>query len=116
MYFDVIFNLFKRNKERSGQIRILDKTAYAEAIALHKAKPIDVRTATEFQSGHIKSAKNIDFFNFSNFKKSFEMMDKDQPVFIYCRSGARSQKAARKLVDMGFSNIYDLKGGYISYI
>lgn len=111
-----LINLFKTNKETSGQISILDKTAYAEAIALHKVNPIDVRTATEFRGGHIKNAKNIDFFNASNFKKSFEKMDKDKPVFIYCRSGARSQKAARKLVDMGFSNIYDLKGGYISWV
>ena len=42
-------------------------------------------------------------------------MDKDKPVYLYCRSGARSQKAARKLIDMGFEKVYDLKGGFMRW-
>ncbi|MGB5555000.1 MAG: rhodanese-like domain-containing protein [Flavobacteriaceae bacterium] len=107
--------LFGAKNETSDKISILDATAYAAAITGKKVQLVDVRTPSEFSSGHIKSALNIDFFNSANFSKAFEKMDKSKPVFLYCRSGARSQKAARRLVEMGFSQIYDLKGGYMRW-
>jgi len=107
--------LFGSKKETSDQIAILDKPAYAEAIKPKNTQLVDVRTANEYNGGHIKNALNIDFFNAGNFQKEFEKLNKEQPVYLYCRSGARSQKAARKLINMGFSKIYDLKGGYNSW-
>lgn len=98
-----------------GSITILDRNAYAEAISGKKVQLVDVRTPSEYNGGHINKAINIDFFNGSNFMRAFENFDKEQPVYVYCRSGARSQKAARKLVGMGFSEIYDLRGGYNSW-
>ncbi|WP_338038988.1 rhodanese-like domain-containing protein [Maribacter litopenaei] len=92
-----------------------DKNEYAEAISGKKVQLVDVRTPAEYNGGHIKKAINIDFFNASHFKNAFEKLDKNQPVYVYCRSGARSQKAARKLVGMGFTEIYDLRGGYNSW-
>lgn len=107
--------LFGTKNETSEKIAILDRESYANAIIGDKVQLVDVRTSKEYRGGHIKNAFNIDFFNVTNFKKSFEKLDKDKPVYLYCRSGARSQKAARRLVDMGFSKIYDLKGGYIRW-
>jgi len=107
--------LFGAKKETSEKIAILDKHTYADAITGKKVQLVDVRTSKEYQGGHIKNALNIDFYNASNFAESFEKMDKSKPVYLYCRSGARSQKAARRLVDMGFSQIYDLKGGYMRW-
>lgn len=104
--------LFGSKKETSDKITVLDRDAYADAILAKKVQLVDVRTKNEFGGGHIKNAKNIDFFSATNFRNAFEKMNKEQPVYLYCRSGARSQKAARKLVDMGFSKIYDLRGGY----
>lgn len=107
--------LFGSKKEKTDKIAILDRTTYADAIMMGKVQLVDVRTAKEFNGGHIKNAVNIDYFKAANFKKSFEKLDKDKPVYLYCRSGARSLKAARRLVDMGFSKIYDLKGGYMRW-
>jgi rhodanese-related sulfurtransferase len=107
--------LFGAKKETSGKIAILDRDTYAEAVTGKKVQLVDVRTANEFRGGHIKNAINIDFFNTGNFTKAFEKMDKLKPLYLYCRSGARSQKAARRLVAMGFSQIYDLKGGYMRW-
>ncbi len=107
--------LFGSKKETSDKISVLDKNAYAQAISGNKVQLVDVRTSSEFNSGHIKNAINIDFFNASNFQKSFEKLNKDKPVYVYCRSGARSFKAAKKLVDMGFTQIYDLQGGYMRW-
>ncbi|MFK5971845.1 MAG: rhodanese-like domain-containing protein, partial [Flavobacteriaceae bacterium] len=69
----------------------------------------------KISSLHIKNAVNIDFFQKINFEKSFKKMDKEKPVYLYCRSGARSRKSAFRLVEMGFSKIYDLKGGYMRW-
>ncbi len=104
--------LFGTKSNASDKISILDSTIYSEAIKRKNVQLVDVRTAKEYNNGHIKNAINIDFFNASAFKESFEKIKKEKPVYLYCRSGARSQKAARRLVAMGFSQIYDLKGGY----
>ncbi|MDT7827477.1 rhodanese-like domain-containing protein [Pricia sp. S334] len=89
--------------------------AYANAISGKKVQLVDVRTSGEFHGGHIKKAVNIDVMDAMNFQKAFEKLDKDKPVYLYCRSGARSRKAAKRLVGMGFSEIYDLKGGYMRW-
>lgn len=104
--------LFGSKNEASEKITVLDKSEYAKAISSPKVQLVDVRTANEYRGGHIKNAKNIDFFNPTKFAQGFEALDKTKPVYIYCRSGARSQKAARKLVAMGFVQIFDLRGGY----
>tara|TARA_R110002051_G_scaffold48308_2_gene95354 strand:- start:108365 stop:108712 length:348 start_codon:yes stop_codon:yes gene_type:complete len=102
----------KKEQAVTGNITVLNKNEYATQIVTNNIKPIDVRTASEYNSGHINKAINVDFFSPSNFKSYFEKLDKFKPVYVYCRSGARSQKAARKLVNMGFTQVFDLKGGY----
>jgi rhodanese-related sulfurtransferase len=114
-YMSLLSTLFGNKKETSDKIIILDRNTYADAILGKTVQLVDVRTANEYANGHIKNAQNIDFFSATNFKVAFEKMNKEQPVYLYCRSGARSQKAAGKLVDMGFSKIYDLKGGYAQW-
>jgi len=108
-------SLFGVKEETSNNITILDKNAFKQAISTKKVQLVDVRTSSEYNGGHINKAINIDFFNAQNFQKQFEKLDKTKPVYLYCRSGARSQKAARKLSGMGFTEIIDLKGGYSSW-
>jgi rhodanese-related sulfurtransferase len=93
-------------------IKILDREEYKNAISKGKVQLVDVRTRAEFMSGHIKGANNIDFFQGSAFESAFSKMKKEKPVYLYCQSGNRSQKAARRLVEMGFTEVYDLRGGY----
>ncbi|NDI98963.1 rhodanese-like domain-containing protein [Flavobacterium sp. LaA7.5] len=75
-----------------------------------KIQLVDVRTPAEFRQGHIKSAKNVDVSN-ADFEKRIQQLDKNKPVYVYCRSGHRSKMAARKMEKAGFTMIYDLKGG-----
>ncbi len=76
---------------------------------------IDVRTAREFQAGHIRGAKNIDVMNPAAFDQQVGGMEKEAPVFVYCRSGQRSRNASKRILKMGFSEVYDLKGGYMAW-
>lgn len=107
--------LFGKKEDTTGNITILNKNEYATQIVTNNIKPIDVRTPSEYNGGHIKNAINVDFFNGGNFNAYFEKVNKEKPVYVYCRSGARSQKAARKLLKMGFTQVYDLKGGFTAW-
>ncbi|GHA28577.1 hypothetical protein GCM10007103_07790 [Salinimicrobium marinum] len=75
---------------------------------------IDIRTPKEFTQGNIEGAKNINFFD-ADFEAQMLQFDKQKPVYIYCRSGARSAKAAKQLKGMGFKEIYDFEGGILNW-
>jgi thioredoxin 1 len=75
---------------------------------------LDVRTPEEIAKGHLKNASYIDF-NDASFSKKIATIDKDKPVFVYCAVGGRSGKAAAELRKLGVKNVYDLKGGFISW-
>lgn len=71
---------------------------------------IDVRTPKEYTDGHIKDATNINFYD-DDFITQMSKLDKDKDLYIYCRSGGRSGKAAKQLEAAGFTKVYDLQGG-----
>ncbi len=75
---------------------------------------LDVRTPGEFHSGHIKGALNIDI-NGPGFKEKIQELDAGKTILVYCHSGARSAKASKVMSENGFSTIFDLSGGIISW-
>lgn len=75
---------------------------------------IDVRTAAEYQDGHLKSSKNVDYKS-PDFKEQIKGLDKTKPVYVYCLSGGRSALASKALVENGFGPVYELKGGYLKW-
>lgn len=90
--------------------KFLQKLAQTDAPQL-----IDVRTAREYELGIIENAIHIDVLK-ENFKEQVVAnVKKDQPVFVYCKVGGRSARAADILVAMGYQEVYDLKGGYSAF-
>lgn len=75
---------------------------------------IDVRTAEEFSQGYIQDARNMDYYD-PLFKDRIQELDTSQPVFVYCRSGSRSAKAAQLFKEEGFLQVYDLAGGILNW-
>ena len=75
---------------------------------------IDVRTPEELKEGHIEGALNISVLS-GDFKKKINELPKEAPVYIYCRSGKRSKKAAIQMDSLGFKKIFDIEGGYIAW-
>ncbi len=75
---------------------------------------IDVRTPEEYSDGHIDNALNINWFD-ENFQKQFESIDKNETIYVYCKKGGRSAKAAHLLDSLGFKKVIDLEGGYDAY-
>jgi len=72
---------------------------------------VDVRTPNECSAGKIKNAKIINIMA-GDFTTKLSKLNREKPLYFYCRSGMRSQKAAKTAVKLGFSKVYDLKGGY----
>ena len=70
---------------------------------------VDVRRADEFAEGHIPGAINIANEDIVSSEPA-ELPDKDQVIYVYCRSGNRSKQASAKLAAMGYTNIVEFGG------
>tara|TARA_Y200000002_G_scaffold66120_1_gene51020 strand:- start:4293 stop:4673 length:381 start_codon:yes stop_codon:yes gene_type:complete len=110
-FFIVIFSCQTENKS----FELLSYIDFKNKIELSDVRLIDVRTPMEFSQGNINGSINVDFNNEEEFLNYFNELDKTEPVFLYCRSGNRSRKSADKLINLGFSKIYDLEGGFIEW-
>lgn len=96
-------------------IQTIEAKAFAEKIAATpKPQILDVRTPEEFTAGHIDNAENVNWLG-DSFVAGAEKLDKTKPVFVYCKSGGRSQSAAEKLKELGFTTIYQLQGGILKW-
>ena len=74
---------------------------------------LDVRRLDEFEEGHIPGAINIPNESIGT-EEIAELPDKNQTIYVYCRSGNRSKQASQKLVDLGYTNVIEF-GGIIDY-
>ena len=70
---------------------------------------LDVRTQEEFEEKHIVGAINIPNEAIGS-DDIPELPDKDQLIFVYCRSGNRSKQASEKLAKLGYTNIIEFGG------
>ena len=68
---------------------------------------IDVRTSEEFNEGHIEESYNVEWQTISSI---IDEVKKDQKIYLYCRSGIRSQKATDILIDLGYEDVTNLGG------
>ena len=79
---------------------------------LDKYVILDVRTKEEYDEKRIPNSINIADYEIE--KVENEILDKDTYIFVYCRSGVRSKGATLKMLEMGYTNVYDV-GGIIDY-
>lgn len=69
---------------------------------------VDVRETFEYQMGHIPHSINIPLSTLNMI--SSVIKDKDETLLIYCRSGNRSKTASLKLIESGYTDVYDFGG------
>lgn len=91
-----------------------------DAYAITSAPPadlvvLDVRTPEEFNEGHLANATNIDFYA-PDFSANLAALDKDVPYVLYCRSGSRSGTTAQEMRSLGFTEVYEVDGGILSWL
>tara|TARA_B110000091_G_scaffold138682_1_gene148289 strand:- start:35 stop:385 length:351 start_codon:yes stop_codon:yes gene_type:complete len=75
---------------------------------------IDVRTPEEFDEGHLSGAVNVSVTSI-DFVNQINEFSKKGPIYVYCRSGKRSNRAAKIMKADGFRLIIELEGGYLAW-
>ena len=70
---------------------------------------IDVRTVEEYAAGHVSEAVNIPYEEIVG-RVSEITTDKDDLIYLYCRSGRRSGIAMKTLEDAGYRNVVNIGG------
>jgi len=76
---------------------------------------LDVRTASEFSSGRIANAINIDYYS-PDFKSELAKLPLNKQYLVYCRTGVRSASAAQIMLSLGFKNIQNMTGGIVQWL
>ena len=88
------------------------KVNFAQAKQLLDTLPdcvlIDVREEEEFITGHAVDAVLLPVDELTEETAAEVIPDRETPVLVYCRSGYRSDMAARKLDSMGYTQVYDI--------
>ena len=97
------FNLFVRKDMNEGIERYLKE---------ENAVLLDVRTNEEYAAGHIEGSINLPVGEID--RAGAVITDKDVPIYVYCRSGKRSERAAAYLKGNGYTKVNDI-GGILSY-
>lgn len=72
---------------------------------------IDVRTYDEFIVEHIDGAINIDIQRHDFKERLDNMINKNNPCYVYCKAGKRSEQAMKIMSADGFDEVYNLQGG-----
>ena len=81
---------------------------------------IDTRNQYEYELGHFAGAVNPGTRNFKQMVKWTEahlpLAERDAPIAMYCTGGIRCEKYSSYLVDLGFKQVYHLRGGILAYL
>ena len=97
------FDLFKHTDINQG---------LAQFQQTSNAMLVDVRTPEEYREGHIPGSINVPLQQIEDI--DLEVSDMSTPLYIYCRSGARSSQATAVLQEMGYEEVHNI-GGILDY-
>ncbi|MFZ9262330.1 MAG: thioredoxin domain-containing protein [Chitinophagaceae bacterium] len=103
----LLVTLFSCNSNGQESLKATD---FKSAIEKDGAQILDVRTADEYKSGHIKYSLQANWMNKVEFNDRTSSLDKSKTVYIYCLSGGRSSSAAAELRMKGYQ-VVNLEGG-----
>jgi rhodanese-related sulfurtransferase len=105
------FLLFKPAASSKGVVNV-DSAKVEQLLKDGNVHVVDVRTAGEFEAGHLTGAENVPVDQVGSVASSW---DKSKPLLVYCATGARSSSAVSQLQSMGFATIYHLSQGLVSW-
>lgn len=115
LFFILILITVGCTGQSTKNIETISSSAFAEKTKeTSNPQILDVRNPEEFALDHIENATNTSW-NAGDFIANTNKLDKSKPVFVYCKTGGRSAKAAAKLAEAGFSKIYNLDGGIMKW-
>ncbi len=104
------YEIFERMRAFAGL-----STTQAVRLINQGAVVIDLRNKQSFDAGHINDAKNMPAAELDTQTESLKRW-RDKNVITYCDSGADGVNAARKLMKMGFTKVFNLQGGLNAWV
>ncbi len=111
VYFLFLFFAFTSCQAQQDLVTKMKPDEFEKAISGSNTQVLDVRTAGEFKTGHIKNTLQADWTQKDQFVDRIQYINKDKPVYIYCLAGGRSSAAAEWMRNNGFTNVVELIGG-----
>lgn len=103
----------KCNSEVSDAVeKTFEHTISNEEALNGKGLILDVREAAEYTFGHIPGAKSIPMGELAD---RLTELNKDETIYVICRTGTRSDLAAKQLAEQGFNDIYNVLPGMTGY-
>ena len=98
-----------------GNVPEMDAETVFQRLESKDVQLVDVRTVMEWDKSHIKGAIHLPITHFSVNSVNELTLKKDQTIIVICLSAHRSIPAVRKLKQYGFNDVYQLKGGMLSW-
>ena len=98
------------NAQQNKGVELVKPTEFAQKLNSGEGQLIDVRTPKEYKSGYIKGAVNMHLYD-NDFEQRIDTLDKNKPVYVYCKVGGRSAEAVTIMKNKGFRHIIELDGG-----
>ena len=105
-----LFGLFACSAKAQDKFN-LSSDDFEKLIQDENIQRVDVRTVAEYSQCHIPGSLNINVLDDKFSAEADELLDKERPVAVYCKSGRRSRNAARLLTQKGFK-VYNLDKGF----
>ncbi len=99
---------------QSQNIIQVDANEFRNLIKEKEGVLLDVRTLHEYNNGYIENAGQLNFFSFG-FKEKLLLLPKEQAIYLYCKTGHRSIKAAQTLIKNGYTKVYNLEHGIMDW-
>ena len=108
LFFLVLNSFFAlAQPNHSLKAKDFEKASYKEEAIL-----VDVRTPLEWRAGIITGAKLQNVLEADSFTTAIQHWDRSKTYLLYCNTGKRSEQAQGLMMAAGFTNVYDLEGGY----
>ena len=114
LIFIFLTSLLVINCTEVQEVNTITTVELKKLLSKDKIQLIDVRTQREVKQGFIETALFIDFFDKDFLTKVNRAVNKKRSVYLYCRSGNRSGKATKMLLENGFE-VYNVIGGYTKW-
>lgn len=105
---DVLYHYIRKGSDEPEVEKSFEHTISLDEIESSDGLILDVREAAEYAFGHIEGAKSIPM---GELESRLEEFDKDEEIYVICRTGNRSDLAAQLLANNGFKKVYNVLPG-----
>jgi len=109
-----IYSCSNGQNQDQGVIEKVNAEKFKQLVESGSGTILDVRTPEEINQGYINGASTINFYD-ADFESKLNLIQKDKPVYVYCKAGGRSSQAAEMMKKNGFKKVYNLEGGITAW-